>query len=114
MRRPSAAVRLLYPPDGPPSARITGQPGTRETREHDMALFTDFHEDLKLPPEAIAQIKAPPSPPGTLSVIFTIAGLPDHAVEIIYAPVPAPGSLSLDCHRGPLRCSQQTRLGRQP
>ena len=56
MRRPSAAVRLLCPPDGPPAARITGQPGTPETKEHDMALFMDFHEGLKLPPEAIAQI----------------------------------------------------------
>jgi hypothetical protein len=58
--------------------------------------------------------KAPPSSPGTLSVIFTIVGLPDHAVEIICAPMPAPGSLSLDCHLGPLRCSQQARPGRQP
>jgi hypothetical protein len=43
-------------PGAPPSARITGQPGKRNTKEHDMALFMDFHEDLTLPPEAIAQI----------------------------------------------------------
>jgi hypothetical protein len=44
------------PPGGSPLARITGQPSKRKTKEHDMALFMDFHEDLKLPPEAIAQI----------------------------------------------------------
>jgi hypothetical protein len=46
----------LSPPGGSPLARVTGQPSKRKTKEHDMALFMDFHEDLKLPPEAIAQI----------------------------------------------------------
>jgi hypothetical protein len=131
-----------------------------------MALFIDFHEDLKLAPGAIAQItehtrtwradqfgvrqveldhdargqvycllegpeeqairahhvalavpcvKASRTATGATALfIVTLAGLPDHAVEVICAPVPAPGSLSLGCHRGPLRCSQQTRPGRKP
>jgi hypothetical protein len=33
---------------------------------------------------------------GTTSIIFYLADLPDHAVEIICAPVPASGSFSLD------------------
>jgi Protein of unknown function (DUF4242) len=45
-----------HPPGGPPPAPITGQPGKPETKEHDMALFMDFHEDLTLAAEAIAQI----------------------------------------------------------
>jgi hypothetical protein len=35
---------------------ITSQPGKRATKEHDMALFMDFHEDLTLPAEAVVQI----------------------------------------------------------
>jgi hypothetical protein len=46
--------------------------------------------------------KALASPPGTLSVIFYLAGLSDHAIDIICAPVPAPGSLSLDLSPRPV------------
>jgi hypothetical protein len=89
-----------------------------------MALLMDFHDDLKLPPEATDQIGVRRAElyrnargqvyGSTLPVIFYLTSLPDHAVEITCAPVPAPGSLSLDCHRVPMRRSQQAQPGRRP
>jgi hypothetical protein len=44
-------------PDGPaPSRRKDNGTIPMQGQEHDMARFMDFHEDLKLPAEAIAQI----------------------------------------------------------
>jgi len=40
----------------PDSLIRTAQQQHTTPQEHDMALFMDFHEDLKLPAEAIAQI----------------------------------------------------------
>ena len=46
--------------DGPcpavPTPRRTAEDQSTAGQEHDMARFMDFHEDLKLPAEAIAQI----------------------------------------------------------
>jgi hypothetical protein len=38
------------------AARRTAEYQSTAGQEHDMARFMDFHEDLKLPAEAIAQI----------------------------------------------------------
>jgi hypothetical protein len=85
-------------PDRPPSDRITGQPGTRGIKEHDMALFTDFHEDLKLPPGAIAQITE-----------HTRTWRADQfGVRQIELDHDARGQVYC------LRCSQQARPGRRP
>jgi hypothetical protein len=44
------------PASAAPTPRRTAQHQSTAGQEHDMARFMDFHEDLKLPAEAIAQI----------------------------------------------------------
>jgi hypothetical protein len=47
-------ARSLAEPQAAPSRTAHHQPAARQ--EHDMARFMDFHEDLKLPADALAQI----------------------------------------------------------